>query len=174
MNVLEAAALGWKTRRIIRSKEIQNRIKQVRDYENAEEETLIEAKKPSTNAEERQNLLNLIEGFRLSRESTVIKLIKLVHSMHQKGLWITYATAEQADTSLRTPRKSVTSEYLKRGARTSVKEIKQPNRDNPFLKVESPAKNLDVQSKQNIRHSFTGAARNGFGMQSIPERRSVA
>ena len=66
----------------------------MRDYENAEEETLEEAKKSSTTAEERQNLLGLIDGFRLSRQNTVVKLIKLVHNMAEKGLWLTYATAE--------------------------------------------------------------------------------
>ena len=66
----------------------------MRDYENAEEETLEEAKKSATTAEERQNLLGLIDGFRLSRQNTVVKLIKLVHNMAEKGLWLTYATAE--------------------------------------------------------------------------------
>ena len=37
-------------------KEVQNRVKQVHDYENAEEETLEEAKKSTTSGEERQNL----------------------------------------------------------------------------------------------------------------------
>ena len=66
----------------------------MRDYENAEEETLEEAKKSATTAEERQNLMSLIDGFRLSRQNTVVKLIKLVHNMAEKGLWLTYATAE--------------------------------------------------------------------------------
>ena len=66
----------------------------MRDYENAEEETLEEAKKRTTTPEERQNLLGLIDGFRLSRQNTVVKLIKLVHNMAEKGLWLTYATAE--------------------------------------------------------------------------------
>ena len=113
----------------------------MRDYENAEEETLVEAKKTSTKTEERQKLLNLIEGLRLSRQNTVIKLIKLIKNMNEKGLWITYVTAEQADEGLRTPRKSLNPEtFLKRGARTAIKDHKQEQ----LLKVTtSPAKNLE-------------------------------
>ena len=64
------------------------------DYENAEEETLEEAKKRTTTPEERQNLMGLIDGYRMSRQNTVVKLIKLIHNMAEKGLWLTYATAE--------------------------------------------------------------------------------
>ena len=97
-------------------KEIKNRVKQIRDYENAEEDTLGEAKK-TKDAAERQKLLVLIEGFRQSRANTVEKLIKLVRQLNDQSLWLTYAAAEQAEDNLRTPRTSVRAaeKYLKKG-----------------------------------------------------------
>lgn len=134
---MEAVALGWKARRILKVKEVQNRIKQIHDYENAEEQTLEEAKKrdKTISPEERQKLMNLIEGFRLSRKNTVVKFIKLMHNMEDRGLWLTYFTAELADEGLRTPRKSAANApeaFLKRGARTNVRESQ---RSDPFLRI---------------------------------------
>lgn len=146
--ILEAMALGWKARRILKLKEVQSRIKQIRDFENAEEETLAEAKKSTTlSADEKQKLLDLIEGFRTSRQNTVVKLIKLVHNMEQRSLWVTCSAAEKTDEGLRTPRKGTANppeSFLKRGARTATKEVKT-SRD-PFLRASmttSPSKYLD-------------------------------
>ena len=117
---------------------MHNRIKQIHDYENAEEETLEEAKKreKTISPEERQKLMNLISGFRLSRKNTVVKFIKLVHNLEERGLWLTYVTAELADEGLRTPRKSAAANapeaFLKRGARTAVRESQ---RSDPFLRI---------------------------------------
>ena len=49
--MIEAVALGWKIRRIFKIKEVLNRIQQIRDYENAEEDTLNEVTKTSANEE---------------------------------------------------------------------------------------------------------------------------
>lgn len=97
----------------------------MQDYENAEEETLREAR--TSAIEERTNLISLIDGFRLSRKNTVIKLIKLIHQMHERGLWLTYKTAEEADQGFRSPHDKPES-YLRRGPRSSYKE-KPMNRD---------------------------------------------
>ena len=78
---IEGVALGWKTRRIMKLKEVKNRIQQISDYENAEVETHTEAIK-TKNPEERQKLGNMIEGFRASRANTVEKLIRLIHKMN--------------------------------------------------------------------------------------------
>lgn len=93
--VVEAAALGWKTRRMLKVKEVKGRICQIRDFENAEEETLAEAMK-SSNLAEKQSLANHIDGLRLSRTNTIVKLINLFHKLSEKGLWLTYLRAEDA------------------------------------------------------------------------------
>ena len=68
----------------------------------------------------------MIDGYRLSRKNTIIKLISLLEKMSQRGLWLTYVSAEAADENLRTPRRNAcaTEMYLKRGARTSIREKK--------------------------------------------------
>ena len=100
---IEGVALGWKTRRILKLKEVQNRIKQIKDFAKARKETLKESQKDMS-IEEKQKVLNLIEGYEYSRQSTVYKLIKLIHQMSERSQWLTTATAELTDDILRTPR----------------------------------------------------------------------
>ena len=53
---IEGVALGWRVRRIMKTREVQNRVAQIRDYENALEETAMEARQVKS-AEEREKLM---------------------------------------------------------------------------------------------------------------------
>jgi len=127
IKVLEAAALGWKVRRIMKLKEVKNRVQQIKEFEMARVDTMREA---TLTAElgEKQKLLGLVSGLEQSRLTTVASLLNLVRKLSEKSLWLTYAAAEQAGEELRTPRRmqnTVAAEnFLKRGSRTSLKPAK--------------------------------------------------
>lgn len=90
---------------MLKVKEVVSRIRQIRDYENAEEQTHAEGMKTFDLAE-KQKLAHLIDGFRMSRANTIVKLISLLDKMIRNGLWLTYVSAEAACEELQTPRKS--------------------------------------------------------------------
>ena len=144
---IEGVALVWKTRRIMRLKEVKNRIQQITDYENAEVEAHTDAKK-TKNTEERQKLLNMIEGFRTSRANTVEKLIVLIRKMNQNGLWMTYKTSQMAEESLRTPRGIMaalkSAEPLRQKAFTSS-SIKHHYKHD-LTQVQKPGQRLDTET----------------------------
>lgn len=81
---------------MLKVKEVKGRIRQIRDFENAEEETLGEAMK-SFDLAEKQTLANHIDGLRLSRTNTIVKLINLLGKLSERGLWLTYLKAEDAE-----------------------------------------------------------------------------
>lgn len=100
---LEGAACGWRTRRILKSKEISGRIRQIRDFEQALSEASQDAK--SASYAEKIGIQRLIRGFKSSKLDTIAKMVQLLHKMESEGLWITYIKAEEAESHLRTPRK---------------------------------------------------------------------
>ena len=120
---------------MLKVKEVLSRIRQIRDYETAEEQTHAEGMKTFDLAE-KQKLGQLIEGFRMSRKNTIIKLISLLQKMVQNGLWLTYVSTEAACEELQTPRKTGNPDkygHAKRGVRTSVRAEIKPNFDNQRL-----------------------------------------
>ena len=77
-----------------------------------------------------EKLHELVEGLRVSRATTVDKLISLVRKLHERGLWLTYISAEAADENLRTPRRpGVNDSQIKRGARTSARGVERWSMD---------------------------------------------
>ena len=86
--LLEAVAMGWKIRRIMRTKEIFLRIQEIRDYERTEESSLEERKRGDPN--EKEHLTRMIANLRHSRKVAIVKLIHVIEKMNEKALWLTY------------------------------------------------------------------------------------
>jgi hypothetical protein len=77
---LEAMVTGWRIRRILKTKEIDMRVRQIKEFE-------LELRLPDLEA-------NMIQGLIMSRNNTVSKMVALIDKMQSKGLWLTYKRLE--------------------------------------------------------------------------------
>ena len=94
-SMLRAIIQGWRIRRIMKTKEIQNYVDQIRDFKDC----------ARINPEMRPSL-------EASRRNTSLKLIGLIDKMQMKGLWLMYKRQEESP--LKSSRKS--SELMQRSA----------------------------------------------------------
>lgn len=104
IKLLEAVVMGWKIRRIMKTKEVLIRIQQIKDCESAEESAQEERR--NGDPSEKEHLVRLIANLRHSRKMSIDKLFKLIQKMSEKGLWLTYHKTEQVSEILTTPRQS--------------------------------------------------------------------
>jgi hypothetical protein len=82
-------------RRIFRTKEVHNRIQQIKDFEREEAEyfrDLIHLRQSNdlNNRKEATKLENMRIALKNSRANTIHKLQNLMKKMCEKGLWLTY------------------------------------------------------------------------------------
>lgn len=80
-----AIVKGWKIRRIMKTKEIQCHISQIKEFILAQKE-MIQDITPSN----KKKIDDLKRGLAASRYNTSVKMIALVHKMQKEGLWLLY------------------------------------------------------------------------------------
>lgn len=73
-------ALGWRVRRIMRTKEVVMRIKQIHEFDYELETAELDR--------------SLVNGLKMSKYNTKLKLGNLIRKMQEKGLWLTYSKLE--------------------------------------------------------------------------------
>ena len=116
--------MGWKVRRIMKTKEVVIRVRQFREL--CEEESKLKKSKAVGNEKAKND--ELLDGLYRSKIALIEKLWSLIVKMQNMGLWLTFLSAEDATDSLRTPRTGVQStidqssskkhEFLRRGTRS--------------------------------------------------------
>lgn len=83
---------GWRVRRIMKTKEVANHIKQVKDYQAAYFDI-----RQSMQANEHQSK-QLQKSLLQSRTTTIVKMLEIIHKIQHNGIWLKYA--KDADSSL--------------------------------------------------------------------------
>ena len=79
INLLQSVALGWKVRRIMRTKEILLRIQEIRDYERAAESATEERKR--RDGGDKEHLIQLVSNLHHSRRVAIEKMINVIDKM---------------------------------------------------------------------------------------------
>ena len=92
--------MGWKVRRIMKTKEVVIRVKQFREL--CQEESKLKRSK-AVGIEKAKNE-ELLDGLYRSKIALSEKLWSLIIKMQMNGLWLTFLNAEDATDQLRTPR----------------------------------------------------------------------
>ena len=79
INLLQSVAIGWKVRRIMRTKEILLRIQEIRDYERAAESATEERKR--RDGGDKEHLIQLVSNLHHSRRVAIEKMINVIDKM---------------------------------------------------------------------------------------------
>ena len=79
INLLQSVAIGWKVRRITRTKEILLRIQEIRDYERAAESATEERKR--RDGGDKEHLIQLVSNLHHSRRVAIEKMINVIDKM---------------------------------------------------------------------------------------------
>lgn len=89
---LDSVIKGWRIRKIMKTKEIENNINQIKDYQNAMNDLVGEM-----SISERR--IQLQKALEISRYNTVNKMISLITKMEFNGLWLMYKKLEHKEKS---------------------------------------------------------------------------
>ncbi|CDW80949.1 UNKNOWN [Stylonychia lemnae] len=89
-DLLAGAVKAWRLRKIMKTKEVETLIQQIKDYVQAMDDLI-----GDFSISERK--MELQRGLEQSRFNTVVKLVKLISKMQENGLWLMYKQMERSD-----------------------------------------------------------------------------